>query len=462
MTIQNRNLDQEIANLRNLSPAEITQVRQAMKDMKAETDPKKKKELAKAYQEIVKRPILPHEADNTKKLVELALLKLYYDSNDKYFAYLFFQVERKHDSQFPTMGVGVRNGKLIMAYNSRFVDSLSVDELLTVIKHESYHLINQHLTRGEGAKTNDKLKHTMENISMDCAINQYLNQTHCEDNGWVTLKSFRKLLTTFPSTFALLEKQPYEYYYNLLNQERENRQKEQGEGEADEGMESELSGQGTDDHDMFGEMDALDQAMLEDKLKKAYDQAKADGVGKIPQEIQELMEMLKKPTINWKRMLKQFAGMSAKSEVKRTRAKRNRRYGIKVAGKKHDYTAKILVGLDTSGSMDGARTEKVLSEIYGIWKNSPELAIDIAECDTEIKNVFSYTGKDKFPISGRGGTALEPLLAYAQEHGYDGCVVLTDGEFYGEDFTKYKVPSLWVIAKNRDYTSPIGRTVYVD
>ena len=297
---------------------------------------------------------------------------------------------------------------------------------------------------------------------MDCAINQYLNQTHIEDIGGITIKSFREMLTTFPSTFKLLDKQPYEYYYNLLNQERKERQKEQGEGEGDDGLESELSGKGTDDHDMFGEMDALDEAMLEDKLKKAYEQAKSNGVGKVPKEIEDLMEMLKKPTINWKRMLKQFAGMSTKSEVKRTRSKRNRRYGIKVAGKKHDYTAKILVGLDTSGSMCGERTEKVLNEIYGIWKNSPELAIDIAECDTEIKNVFSYTGKDKFPISGRGGTALEPLLEYAQIHGYDSCIVLSDGEFYGEDFTKYKVPSLWVIAQNRQYTSPIGRTVYVD
>lgn len=454
------NFNQEIEKLRNLSPEEISIARKAMKEMIGEVDPEVKKELSEKFNSVMGKPISTIEAQRTTKLVELALMKLYYDVNDNFFAYLFFQVNRIHSASTPTMGVGLRNGNLNLVFNSRFVDILTTDELITVIKHEAMHLINQHIVRGTGAKEKNKTKHTMENIAMDCAINQYLNKSHLESIGGVTLESFRKLLKSFPPTFKLEEKQPYEYYYELLNQEKEEREKNQGEqGEID--LNDEMDAMGGDDHSGFGEMDALDRALLEDKIKKAYNQAKSNGVGKVPQEVEDLIAMMKKPQVNWKRQLKQFTGSTSKSDSKHTRSRRNRRYGIKVAGKKFDYTAKILVGLDTSGSMSGSRTDKVLSEIYGIWKNSPELEVDIAECDTEIKEVFKYNGKDTFKISGRGGTNLQPLLDYAKAHKYDGIVLLSDGELF-ETLENTGVPTLFVSAENRSYVNPFGKTIYVD
>ena len=454
------NFEQEIEKLRNLSQEEISIARKALKDMQSETDEEKKKVLSVGYNSVMSKPITAIEAQRTTKLIELALMKLYYDVNDSFFAYLFFQVNRIHSANTSTMGVGLRDSNLKMFFNSRFVDILTTPELITVIKHESLHLINQHLNRGTGAKEKSKTKHTMENIAMDCAINQYLNKSHLDTIGGVTLESFRKLLKSFPPTFKLEEKQPYEYYYELLNQEKNEREKNQGEqGESD--LMGEMEAMGGDDHSEFGEMDALDRALLEDKIKKAYEQAKSNGVGKVPQEVEDLISMMKKPQVNWKRQLKQFTGSTTKSDSKHTRSRRNRRYGIKVAGKKFDYTAKILVGLDTSGSMSGSRTDKVLSEIYGIWKNTPELEIDIAECDTEIKDVFKYNGKDTFKISGRGGTYLQPLLDYAKANRYDGIVLLSDGELF-ETLEDRGVPTLFVSAENRNYSNPFGKTIYVD
>jgi len=101
-----------------------------------------------------------------------------------------------------------------------------------------------------------------------------------------------------------------------------------------------------------------------------------------------------------------------------------------------------------------------LNELYGIWKNNPTSSLDIVECDAKIQDVFTYDGKESFKVSGGGGTSMTPALEYADKNNYDGVIFLTDGEFW-ETFEKYKTPSLWVIAGNPSYKSPIGKTVHL-
>lgn len=398
--------------------------------------------------------------------VERLLLKLYNHKTDRFYSHLFFQVDRESVSpeKCPTAGVGVINSRLKMVYNNEFLSKYSDEECTEIIKHEALHLINSHLNRGSGAKENDMMKHRMENIAQDRAINEYLNQDIIKKIGGVTGESFDKLLTHKPDGFQSKNNMPYEYYYELLNAEKEHRneQQQQGKGQGQGGLEEELEGLEMDDHGMFGEMDALDQAMLEDKIRKAAENAKADGAGQLPSEVEELLRLKKKPQISWQRELKQFIGQGSRAESKTTRSRRNRRYGITFPGKKRDYTAKLLVVLDTSGSMWGARTEKVLAELYGIWKENKNTQLDVVECDSQIQDVFTYDGKEEFKITGRGGTEMTPGLIYAHENKYDGVIFLTDGEFWNEDFeNNNKVRSLWIIAGNSSYTSPIGRTCHI-
>jgi predicted metal-dependent peptidase len=250
-----------------------------------------------------------------------------------------------------------------------------------------------------------------------------------------------------------------------LEQEKNHRDAqngEQGQGSGGGSLEKQLDGFEMDDHGMFGEMDALDQAMLEHNIKTAVENAKGDGAGKLPNEVEEMLRLKKKPTVSWKRELRQFIGAGVRAETRTTRSKRNRRYGIIQPGHKRDHIAKILVVLDTSGSMYGERTEKVLSELYGIYQATPNLQLDVVECDAQIQEVFTYNGKDELKITGRGGTQMTPGLIYARENKYDGVIFLTDGEFWNEDFeSNNKVKSLWVIADNAGYTSPIGKTIHL-
>ena len=420
--------------------------------------------------------------------LERLLLKLYNHKTDRFYSHLFFQVDRESTTpeKCPTAGVGMINGRLKMLYNNEFLNQYSDKECTEIIKHEALHLINQHLSRSSGAKEKDMLKHKMENIAQDCSINQLLNQDIIEKIGGVTLGNFRELLKGKPDSFKLKPNMPYDYYYELLVQEQKHREEQgdsegegsgsgkgakgsqgqsgdsQGQSGSGGSLEQELDDLEMDDHGMFGEMDALDQAMLEDKIRKAAESAKGDGAGKLPSEVEELLKLRKKPQISWQRELRQFIGQGSRAESTNTRSRRNRRYGITFPGKKRDYVAKLLVVLDTSGSMWGARTEKVLSELYGIWKENKDTQLDVVECDAEIQDVFTYNGKEEFKVQGRGGTQMTPGLIYAYENKYDGVIFLSDGEYWGEDFKSHdKVRSLWIIAGNENYTSPIGRTCHI-
>lgn len=396
--------------------------------------------------------------------LEYLLTKLYNHPTDRFYAHLFYHIDRVvNNTSCPTMGVGMLNGRIKLVYNTEFLSKLSDSSAVEILKHECLHLINDHINRSQGAKEKNMLKHKMENIAQDCAINQYLDNKVIEEIGGVTLNKFRELLSHKPEDFELKPKMTYEYYYDLLEQEKEARENQQGDqGEGQGSLGDQLSDMEMDDHGQFGEMDALDKAMLEEKIKEAAEQARASGAGRLPSEVEELLELKKKPTQNWKRLLKRFVGQGVKANNKISRSRRNRRYGIKVAGKKKDHIARILVVLDTSGSMTwGNRTEKVLSELYGIWKEMPDNRLDITECDAQIQKVFTYDGKTDFKISGRGGTDMEPALEYADKNKYDGVIFLTDGEFWNEDFSKYRTPSLWVIAGNSGYKSPVGQTVHL-
>lgn len=403
------------------------------------------------------------EISKSMTRLELLLTRLYNHPTDRFYAHLFFHIDRRVDNNnCPSMGVGVKNGRIQMVYNTEFVAKLSDESITEVFKHECMHLINEHISRGRGAKEKNMTKHKMENIAQDCAINQSLNNDIITEIGGVTMDSFRNLLTHKPENFVLMPNMTWEYYYNLLEEEKEARE-EAGEGDQEQGEGSlgqQLGDLEMDDHGQFSEMDMLDQAMLDEKIKQAAEDARASGAGNLPSEVEEMLKLRKKPKENWKRLLRQFIGGGIKADRKGTRAKRNRRYGIKFAGHKQDYVARILVVLDTSGSMYGDRTDKVLNEIYGIWKANPATKLDIVECDAEIQDVFEYTGKDKFAITGRGGTNMTPALEYADKHKYDGVIMLTDGEFW-ETFKKHKTPSLWVIAGNESYTSPIGKTIHL-
>lgn len=169
----------------------------------------------------------------------------------------------------------------------------------------------------------------------------------------------------------------------------------------------------------------LIKTQIQHQLKET---AKNTGRGLWPGSlVQELDALLKPkpPVYNWKQAFRRILGTAFDVNRKLTRRKESKRfedaYGSKLK-KKH----KILVGIDTSGSVSDKDFQDFFSEIYHIYKAGSQ--VHILECDTQITNEYDYNGKMPQKITGRGGTILKPMYDYwNQSKDYTLFVLFTDG-----------------------------------
>ena len=105
----------------------------------------------------------------------------------------------------------------------------------------------------------------------------------------------------------------------------------------------------------------------------------------------------------------------------------------------------MLLGIDTSGSVSNDEVKEFMNEIHHIYKCGVD--ITIVQCDTQIKSIEPYKGKNDLEIVGRGGTYFDPVLEYfnANLSKYTSLVYFTDGE--ATAYVKPRGHVLWVLSE---------------
>lgn len=344
------------------------------------------------------------------------------------------KIERK---DMPTMAVGViRRVDLALYYNPDFVDKLSPTELRGVLKHEALHILLHHITRVKHFSFNPK----GYNIAADMAIN-------CHIEG-LPPGCF------YPKTFNLEDNQSSEFYYEKLKKEAEKNKKELSE------FASEL-GDTLDDHSLW---DEFDDDIVEEKIRNIADKAikeqEKKGWGNIDGKLAQQIIAANKPVVNWKKEVRWFINKLVLMGRTNTRMRPNRRYGITSPGSKRDYTSRLLVAFDTSGSVSNTQLEYFATELNGM--------IDHVECDfVQFDTVVydepkPYSKKTKnLKIVGRGGTNFFPIVELAEQRNYDGLVIFTDG--YAPFPPKPKTRILWAVCKQDSGVQfPYGKKVVIE
>ena len=99
-----------------------------------------------------------------------------------------------------------------------------------------------------------------------------------------------------------------------------------------------------------------------------------------------------------------------------------------MAGSKEKYYSNILVGIDTSLSVNQSELEEFQNELYHMHRTGHD--IEIVLCDTEIHDQFKYNPREPLKVTGRGGTAFQPIidLYNKNQRKYSCLIYLTDGE----------------------------------
>ena len=374
---------------------------------------------------------------------------------EPYYGFFLIMLNKVWRKDLPTAGVSKNGINFQLAINEEFWTGLSEMHQMGLLKHELLHIAFGHLTSFKSFKN-----HRLANIAMDMEINQYIDKDWLPKGG-VDIDDYEDL--------DLERKAGCRYYYDKLNQFQEEKDKNGscGNEDMDKLLDQAANGEGPD-HSTWGEFEDLSEAeqkLIEKQLQKVLADAKEQTVkkrGNVPGEIEGviIVEEIVPPKFDWRGYIRRFTGVSTKVFTKKIRRKENRRYeenpGLKIKMRQH-----MLLAIDTSGSVSNTELQEFMGEIHHIYKAGVD--VTIMQCDTSIRSIEAYKGKNEINVVGRGGTEFDPVLDYynANQKKYTSLVYFTDGECYTSVVPKGNV--LWVLSERSNMNDSLpGRVIKLE
>lgn len=311
----------------------------------------------------------------------------------------------------------IRVGKGLIEYHSDFVSGLSKDVLKEVLKFEATRILLCH---------------------------PYQRKRPCISIAWlassVAIKEHLNTSLAFPTAFDLFnshqwDRSIFEFYYDKICKALPRLLS--GVKIVDV-LEVELVTSGGANLDPLigyllnesGPANWDEDVLWQETIKGVIEEIQqSQSWGSVPGELQEMILANLQPKLNYRTVLRNFRSSVVSSQRTLTRMKPNRRYGFLYMGSRRDFTTKLLVAVDVSGSLSSEDLKVGFSIINRFFKYGVE-SIDVVQFDTEIKGEMTELKKAKYRIEvvGRGGTSFQPAMDYIEQHrDYDGLIMLTDG-----------------------------------
>ena len=374
---------------------------------------------------------------------------------EPYYGFSLIMLNKVWRKDLPTAGVSKHNINYQLAINEEFWMGLSDDHKMGLLKHELLHIAFGHLV-SFSSFSNKKLA----NVAMDMEINQYIEDSWLPEGG-IRIEDYADL--------KLDRKAGCRYYYDQLLRLQDEKDKNGTTG--NQGMDKlldDIANGDIPDHSTWEEFDDMTDAekkLIEKQVQKILQDAKEQTVkkrGNIPGEIEGLIQIeeITKAKFDWKGYIRRFTGVSTKVFTKKIRRKENRRYednpGLKIKMRQH-----MLLAIDTSGSVSDTELQEFMNEIHHIYKQGVD--VTVVQCDTSIRSIDSYKGKNEINVFGRGGTEFDPVLDYynANLKKYTSLVYFTDGECYTSVKPRGKV--LWVLSERSSMNEDLpGQTIKLE
>lgn len=151
--------------------------------------------------------------------------------------------------------------------------------------------------------------------------------------------------------------------------------------------------------------------------------------GTLPGRIQDLIKASTIKAENIRRRLDMFRTSIISTDRRLTRMRPSRRYGWTQMGVLHPYTSRLLIAVDTSGSVQKDDLVRFFGVINSFFTYGIPF-IDVIQFDAKVHMPVLSLKKvtSKIQLRGRGGTDFQAPVDYFTEHKeYDGMIVFTDG-----------------------------------
>ncbi|MEM4620633.1 MAG: VWA-like domain-containing protein [Desulfurococcaceae archaeon] len=332
---------------------------------------------------------------------------------------------------------------------------LTTKELAFVLAHESLHIVMMHTKRMKPLMR--KYPRLLINIAADAIVNEHilslLPQSSSLNEKIITCDSFpdnahnvRRRCKEGASMEELTE-----LLYTLLStnsidvnididlggeegRENEGEVVNEGEGEGGEkGGEEGRENEGEVVNEGEGEGGERERRIIK-RIIKAHTLARI--AGHTPAWADRLITEILRPKIDWRILLRTSINSINAKKIRRTWSRQSRKIPDAAPGKVL-YGAKILILLDTSGSIDEKTLSQFMSEIYAAAR---EAEITLVPWDavayqpirirrpSDVKNVIKNA-----KIVGGGGTLIRPALEFATKVYNNNDIMIIMSDWYISD-----------------------------
>lgn len=353
-----------------------------------------------------------------------------------------------------------------------FVMSLNEQELGFVKAHECMHKILRHLVTWK--KLHDE-NHQLANMACDYVINLMLRDL--DPRGEVICMPRYKDGPKKGQPMGLLDEKyrgmHAKQVFDLLKQQ-------QGEGQGGGSGQVGQPGEdgGFDDHDWDGadSIPADEQADLDRDLADAVAQGVAnakklrgEGAGGLVRTLSDLL----KPQVDWRKELREYIKTIASGKDASTWRRPNRRFlhqDIYMPTLISERIDRVLVGIDTSGSISGPELAAFLSEVQGITVEVKPKKVDLLYWDHVVAAHEEYNEgavelmTQSTRPKGGGGTSPSCVSTYIKDKRItpEVIIMLTDGAVGGDWGHDWPVPVLWCIKGADSINAGCGKTLHIN
>ena len=312
------------------------------------------------------------------------------------------------------MGCHVRVGKGVIEVNPDLCADISDKELEERLRVEVIRIL---------------LKHPYDRQPEGCSIPARALGSNCVIGDSYHLQ---KVEMEKPSDFKLPPKGHFEFYARCIQKllQKMDGQGLQGENSEEHSCHQD-EGSGGSEGSFGKEYADIAANWQQDELMAAQVNEVIRDVnswGSLPGHLVEEIMASTKARVDYRKILAGFRASILSEKRKLTRMRPNRRSGFDAMGSRYDFTTRMIIGVDCSGSITTDDLRNFYSTInrffqYGIQQ------IDVVQFDTGLSEVQTLLkASEKIRVTGRGGTNFQPFIDFVAKHPeYDGALIYTDG-----------------------------------
>lgn len=220
-------------------------------------------------------------------------------------------------------------------------------------------------------------------------------------------------------------------------------------------------------------MSDTERKALEKEIKQAIQQAGLLA-GAQGQELPLVVRELLVPAVDWQQETQEFITEAMRGEDDLDFRKYDRRYvadDMYMPTTFSERLGTLLICMDTSGSTMGTPFDTFCGGLQSIIEAVRPERIRVLHWDTDVRSdqvltddMFdSKTVRDFLQPKGGGGTCVSRCAEYIVKNNVeaDCCIVFTDGHLEPDIQWHARVPTLWLVTDNEQFTPPQGRCVTV-